>query len=472
MPDDDRAKDDRADQHRHQPHESQRNPLQLGGRSGESRPNWRRGSPRAALGTKDGGGSHGEAPSLAPGGRECRALRFLDRGASFRPPGPRFCAPRFAKIRLALPLRLPSPARCPPRPTMSPSPSAGSRWAPASASDGAPRAPRLTPCWRATASPSGPIAAGGPCSPGACPSACALRDIAPGEYVCNRPTLEALAQRDLAGARFPAEANFENRIVPFAFDEAAFRPAAQVAAAPDAAAAPSSGFPAAGAGASAPAITSSSSAPPRAPPATPGDSPSASSPSPGPTRARRHRRRSATPKATDRGRPTTRRSCCGPWPDSWSIPMSAPCSRSITGRSRSTTRVLQRLHAAQQAIPSPTVPPPLFHAARRPRRRPGGGRGDRPRLAAARRGRNAATRAPLRAAHRPAVRRLRRLFREFRPIPSIGAVGREVIRHGGAVNLAETDELVGAESYILRPGARIWPPPGAFSARSPDSRSA
>lgn len=34
--------------------------------------------------------------------------------------------------------------------------------------------------------------------------------------------------------------------------------------------------------------------------------------------------------------------------------------------------------------------------------------------------------------------------------PLAGAVAREIVRFGGAANLAETDELVGAESYILR----------------------
>jgi len=34
--------------------------------------------------------------------------------------------------------------------------------------------------------------------------------------------------------------------------------------------------------------------------------------------------------------------------------------------------------------------------------------------------------------------------------PLIGAVGREVVRNGGFVNLAETDELIGAETYILK----------------------
>ena len=33
--------------------------------------------------------------------------------------------------------------------------------------------------------------------------------------------------------------------------------------------------------------------------------------------------------------------------------------------------------------------------------------------------------------------------------PLAGWVAREVIRHGGSANLAETDELIGAESYIL-----------------------
>ncbi len=33
--------------------------------------------------------------------------------------------------------------------------------------------------------------------------------------------------------------------------------------------------------------------------------------------------------------------------------------------------------------------------------------------------------------------------------PLIGAVGKEIVRHGGLVNLAETDELIGAETYIL-----------------------
>jgi len=66
------------------------------------------------------------------------------------------------------------------------------------------------------------------------PFGVALRDIAPGEYVCNRATLDILSQRDLAGARLPAEPNFENRLHAYAFDPAAFRPGTQVAPAPDA----------------------------------------------------------------------------------------------------------------------------------------------------------------------------------------------------------------------------------------------
>src|SRR5690606_27047772 len=39
--------------------------------------------------------------------------------------------------------------------------------------------------------------------------------------------------------------------------------------------------------------------------------------------------------------------------------------------------------------------------------------------------------------------------------PAAGWVARELIRQGGAVNLAETDELIGAESYILQNVANV-----------------
>jgi len=78
------------------------------------------------------------------------------------------------------------------------------------------------------------------------PFGVALCDIAPGDYVCNQFTLAALAKRDLPGAVLPAEPNFENRIVPFSFDEASFRPASQVQPAPDAARQTFLGYPRAG----------------------------------------------------------------------------------------------------------------------------------------------------------------------------------------------------------------------------------
>ncbi|HZP60855.1 MAG TPA: UxaA family hydrolase [Opitutaceae bacterium] len=59
------------------------------------------------------------------------------------------------------------------------------------------------------------------------PFGVAIADIAPGDYVCNREMLEALAIRDL-NATLPAAPNFENRIVPYAFDEGAFMPAPPV----------------------------------------------------------------------------------------------------------------------------------------------------------------------------------------------------------------------------------------------------
>ncbi len=56
------------------------------------------------------------------------------------------------------------------------------------------------------------------------PFGVATRAIRPGEYVCNREMLDALAVRRL-NAHLPDAPNFENRIVPFVFDESAFRPA-------------------------------------------------------------------------------------------------------------------------------------------------------------------------------------------------------------------------------------------------------
>ena len=59
------------------------------------------------------------------------------------------------------------------------------------------------------------------------PFGVAIADIAPGDYVCNREMLEALAIRKLE-ATLPADPNFKNRIVPYAFDERAFVPAPPV----------------------------------------------------------------------------------------------------------------------------------------------------------------------------------------------------------------------------------------------------
>ncbi len=59
------------------------------------------------------------------------------------------------------------------------------------------------------------------------PFGLALRPIAPGDYVCNQSMLDGLAVRQL-GLRLPAQPNFADRIVPFRLDEAAFRPGAAV----------------------------------------------------------------------------------------------------------------------------------------------------------------------------------------------------------------------------------------------------
>ncbi len=66
------------------------------------------------------------------------------------------------------------------------------------------------------------------------PFGVALCDIQPGDAVCNPLTLEVLAKRDLGGAVLPPQANFESKVAPFAFSEASFRPGRQVEPAPDA----------------------------------------------------------------------------------------------------------------------------------------------------------------------------------------------------------------------------------------------
>jgi altronate dehydratase len=75
------------------------------------------------------------------------------------------------------------------------------------------------------------------------PFGIALRDIEPGEYVCNRAVLEILSKRNLAGASLPPSANFEDRVVPYFFDESAFRPGCQVDPAKDAGSRFFPGFP-------------------------------------------------------------------------------------------------------------------------------------------------------------------------------------------------------------------------------------
>lgn len=72
-----------------------------------------------------------------------------------------------------------------------------------------------------------PIAEGGRLLSWGLPFGVAARPLAPGEYVCNTKILKALAERDIDFA-LPGEANFTDTIEPFDFDEAAFRPGEQV----------------------------------------------------------------------------------------------------------------------------------------------------------------------------------------------------------------------------------------------------
>lgn len=60
------------------------------------------------------------------------------------------------------------------------------------------------------------------------PFGVAVQAIAPGSYVCNDSTLSALAQRSVP-ASLPAKPNFVDRIVPYQLDETDFQPAEQIA---------------------------------------------------------------------------------------------------------------------------------------------------------------------------------------------------------------------------------------------------
>ena len=72
-----------------------------------------------------------------------------------------------------------------------------------------------------------PIAEGEPLLSWGLPFGRALRAIEPGEYVCNAGILEALRLRNLDFA-LPLHANFENFVATYELDEQAFRPGTQV----------------------------------------------------------------------------------------------------------------------------------------------------------------------------------------------------------------------------------------------------
>jgi altronate dehydratase len=74
-----------------------------------------------------------------------------------------------------------------------------------------------------------PIAIGSPLFSWGLPFGTACRSIAPGGYVCNTSMLEALGVRDLGGATLPPEPNFVDRSDPFVFNESRFSPAPPVA---------------------------------------------------------------------------------------------------------------------------------------------------------------------------------------------------------------------------------------------------
>ena len=73
-----------------------------------------------------------------------------------------------------------------------------------------------------------PIAAGGALLSWGLPFGIALIEIPAGGYVCNQSMLDALAMRQLDGARLPAQPNFSDVLAPFDLDEKTFRAGAAV----------------------------------------------------------------------------------------------------------------------------------------------------------------------------------------------------------------------------------------------------
>ncbi|MEO6567619.1 MAG: UxaA family hydrolase, partial [Opitutaceae bacterium] len=56
----------------------------------------------------------------------------------------------------------------------------------------------------------------------------ATRDIAAGDYVCNQSMLDALSVRRIPGVELPAQPNFADKLEPFVLDEKTFRPGTPV----------------------------------------------------------------------------------------------------------------------------------------------------------------------------------------------------------------------------------------------------
>ena len=84
-----------------------------------------------------------------------------------------------------------------------------------------------TPCWRDTALPHVPIARGEELLSWGLPFGVATRDISPGEYVCNEKIIRALKGRNVDFA-LPEEHNFEDCIRQYVLDEVTFEAGVQV----------------------------------------------------------------------------------------------------------------------------------------------------------------------------------------------------------------------------------------------------
>ena len=281
------------------------------------------------------------------------------------------------------------------------------------------------------------------CSSWSTPFARARRDLRPGDCVCTPSSLAALRDRGVTG--LPEQPTADNvPLDPYELDESTLHVGEQVAPARAAAHLPRATPATAGAAGTrnhvvvvGDHLAQQRASSPSSPAGWRGDAPRASTAS---SRSRTPRRASTTARTTSlRARHARPASCC--------TRTSARCCSS-TSRATRSRRGRRRLHARAR-YPEVAVPHASFTRRGglrgRPRRRP-------PRSSS--RGSRASPPSSARSSRCPTCGSRMQCggsdaFSGISANPLSGRCRPEVVRHGGTAVLSETDELIGAEGYVL-----------------------